>query len=148
MAFKQRKAWSEWCSKKLYPAACAEEIGGWAGGRAAGKMLWLIRGARRKLTGSLVFFFKKLYLFIFTWLMIILQYWFDFCYTQHELAIGIHMSPPSWTFLPPPTPWPESWRLRMISPCRSGGHVPKKHLVGKVVDRRQNLSYWRELKVA
>ena len=66
-------------------------------------MLWLIRGARRKLTGSLVFFFKKLYLFIFTWLMIILQYWFDFCYTQHELAIGIHMSPPSWTFLPPPT---------------------------------------------
>ena len=44
-------------------------------------------------------------LFIFNWRTIALQYCVGFCHTsKHESPIGIHMSPPSWTSLPSPTP--------------------------------------------
>ena len=42
--------------------------------------------------------------FIFNWSLISLQYFIGFFHTSHELAIGIHMSPPSRTSVPPPTP--------------------------------------------
>ena len=49
------------------------------------------------------------FLFIFNWGIIALQYWFHFCHTSTcGLAIGAHVSPPSWTSFPPPTlfhPW-------------------------------------------
>ena len=51
----------------------------------------------------------KVFLFIFHWRIIALQYcWFPPLY-QCESAIGIQMSPPSWTSLPPPFP---------SNPCR------------------------------
>ena len=53
------------------------------------------------------FFFLSRYLFIFNWLMAGLQYWFDFY--QHELTIGVHMSPPSWISLLPPALLPLSY---------------------------------------
>ena len=42
---------------------------------------------------------------IFIWRIIALQYYVSFCHNQRESAIGWHMSPPSWTLLPPPTPF-------------------------------------------
>ena len=42
-------------------------------------------------------------LFVFSWRIIALQY-YVFVKHPHESAIGIHMSPPSWTSLPPPSP--------------------------------------------
>ena len=42
-------------------------------------------------------------LFIFSWRIIALQYCV-FVKHPHESAIGIHMSPPSWTSFPPPSP--------------------------------------------
>ena len=38
-----------------------------------------------------LFFFN---IIIYFWLMIGLQYWFDFCHTSTWITIGIHMSPP------------------------------------------------------
>ena len=43
-------------------------------------LLWNYRRVMRKPAGH--FFLKKLHLFIFNWLMIALQYWFDFCHTS------------------------------------------------------------------
>ena len=42
----------------------------------------------------LLFFFFKLYLFIFNWLMITLQYWCDLCHISTWIAIGIHVPLP------------------------------------------------------
>ena len=44
------------------------------------------------------------YLFIFNWRMTALQYCDGFCLSQNESVMGIHMSPPSWTSLPPHIP--------------------------------------------
>ena len=38
------------------------------------------------------------------WRIIALQYCVVSARHQHESAMGIHMSPPSWAFFPPPTP--------------------------------------------
>ena len=38
------------------------------------------------------------------WRIITLQYCDGLCIDQHELATGIHVSPPSWIPLPPPSP--------------------------------------------
>ena len=61
-----------------------------------------------------LFFFLKLLFFcdisflknrlIFNWRMIALQSCVGFCIHYHESATGVHMSPPSWTSLPSPTP--------------------------------------------
>ena len=36
--------------------------------------------------------------------MIVLQYWLEFCHTLTWISHGVHMSPPSWTSLSPPSP--------------------------------------------
>ena len=51
----------------------------------------------------LKFLFKNLFLICLFLTGGKLQYGIGFCIHQHESAIGIHMSSPSWTFLPPPT---------------------------------------------
>ena len=45
-------------------------------------------------------FFKK---YIFNWKIIALQYCVSFCHTSTWISHSIHMSPPLWTSLPPPT---------------------------------------------
>ena len=47
--------------------------------------------------------FKNLFIY-FNWRIITLQYCDGFAMLQYELAIGIHVSSPSWTLLPPPSP--------------------------------------------
>ena len=47
--------------------------------------------------------FKNLFIY-FSWRIITLQYCDGFAMLQYESAIGIHVSPPSWTLLPPPSP--------------------------------------------
>ena len=57
-------------------------------------------------SGSLLikaFYFLKLYLFIIDWWLLYNIGLISIIY-QHELTIGVHMFPPSWIFLPPPTP--------------------------------------------
>ena len=49
-------------------------------------------------------FFLFIYLLIFNWRIIALQYCVGFCHTSTWITIGIHMSPPSRTSLPAPTP--------------------------------------------
>ena len=43
------------------------------------------------------------FFFIFNWRIIALQYYVVFCIQQHESVIGVQMSSPSRTSLPPPT---------------------------------------------
>ena len=58
-------------------------------------------------TKVLLFYFVVVFLFkivfIFNWLMIALQYWCDLCHISTWIAIGVHVSPPSWTSSPPST---------------------------------------------
>ena len=63
----------------------------------------------------LLFFFLKLYLFIFNWLMIALQYWFDLCHMSTWIAIRVHVSPPSWTSSPLRTLFQPSRLLQNLS---------------------------------
>ena len=63
--------------------------------------------------------------FIFNWLMIDLQYWFDFCHISNELTIGAHMSPPSWISLQPPAHGPS--RLLQIPSLVSLSHAASSH---------------------
>ena len=45
---------------------------------------------------------QKWYIYFFNWTIIGLQYFVTI--HQHESTTGRYMSPPSWAFLPPPTP--------------------------------------------
>ena len=54
-------------------------------------------------------------LFIFNWRIIAVKYCVGFCHLTKWSDIGIHMSPPSWTSLPPSTPFP----FNVISRCLS-----------------------------
>ena len=58
--------------------------------------IWDIRKGKQQV-------FKKLFIY-FNWRIITLQYCDGFAMLQYELAIGIHISPPCWTLLPPPSP--------------------------------------------
>ena len=58
--------------------------------------------------------------FISNWRIISLQYCVAFCHTSRWISIGIHMSSPSWTSLPSPTPphplrWSQSSSLSTLS---------------------------------
>ena len=79
---------------------------------------------------KLVTFFKfkwtHFFKFIFNWSLISLQYFIGFFHTSHELAIGIHMSPPSWTSVPPPTPSYPS-RLSQSTHLSSLSHTADFH---------------------
>ena len=47
----------------------------------------------------------KLNIFFFVWRIIAWQYCVSFCHNQHDSTIGLHMSRPSRTLFPPPTPF-------------------------------------------
>ena len=51
-------------------------------------------------------FTSVVFLKIFNWSIIALQYYVGFCCTKSESALCIHISPPSWTPLPHPHPYP------------------------------------------
>ena len=52
----------------------------------------------------LVWYDATCFHFLFSWTIVTLQYVLVSAIHQHESVIGIYMSPPSWTFLPSPSP--------------------------------------------
>ena len=75
---------------------------------------------------SIILTFSFLKFIIFNWRIIALQYCIGFCYIPHESVIGIHMSPPSWTSLPPSTPSYPSI-LSQITDLSSLSHIANSH---------------------
>ena len=96
---------SRCCDRNICRSECVAGVKSgksswWAGERGC----W---GLYSGLDPGTEFFKKSLYLFIFHWLLIALQYWFDFCLTSaglnHGGTKGLSLSNPS---LLPPIPIP------------------------------------------
>ena len=68
----------------------------------------------------------KKYLFIFNWLMMALQYWFDICYTSAWISHRRTYVPPPWASLPPLSLSHPS-RLLWIPGLRSMSHTANSH---------------------
>ena len=69
--------------------------------------------------------------FIFNWRIIALQIVLVSAIHQHDSAIGIHMFPLSWPFLPPPVPSQPS-RLSQSTGLSSLGHTANSHWLSVV----------------